>query len=105
MTLTNRLTLFSLVALGVVLAAFSGTTYVLARTHLMRQLNDRATATLDTPVAADEVEGDGLEWERRSRSDGHTCTSAPHRGELDGNVEQVVLEVAAVVRGLRHEMA
>ena len=67
MTLTNRLTLFSLVALGVVLAAFSGTTYVLARTYLMRQLNDRATATLDTLVAAAEVEGDGLEWERRNR--------------------------------------
>jgi signal transduction histidine kinase len=66
-TLTNRLTLFSLVALGIVLAAFSGTTYVLARTYLMRQLNDRATATLDTLVAAAEVEGDGLEWERRNR--------------------------------------
>ncbi len=67
MTLTNRLTLFSLVTLGVVLAAFSGTTYVLARTYLLRQLNDRATATLDTLVAAAEVEGDGLEWERRNR--------------------------------------
>lgn len=67
MTLTNRLTLFFLAALGVVLAAFSGTMYVLARTYLMRQLNDRATATLDTLVAAAEVEGDGLEWERRNR--------------------------------------
>lgn len=67
MTLTNRLTLFSLAALGVLLAAFSGTMYVLARTYLMRQVNDRATATLDTLVAAAEVEGDGLEWERRNR--------------------------------------
>lgn len=67
MTLTNRLTLFALAALGVVLATFSGTMYVLARTHLMRQLNDRATSTLDTLVAAAEVEGDGLEWERRNR--------------------------------------
>lgn len=67
MSLTNRLTLFSLAALGVVLAAFSGTMYVLARTHLMRQLNDRATATLDTLVSAAEVEGDGLEWEPKDR--------------------------------------
>ncbi|MDY3558159.1 HAMP domain-containing histidine kinase [Gemmata sp. JC673] len=66
-SLTNRLTLFSLVALGVVLAAFSGAMYALARTHLMRQLNDRATATLDTLVAAAEVEGDGLEWEPKER--------------------------------------
>jgi signal transduction histidine kinase len=66
-TLTNRLTLFSLAALGMVLAAFSGTIYVLARTHLMWQLNDRATATLDTLVAAAEVEVDGLEWESTSR--------------------------------------
>jgi signal transduction histidine kinase len=66
-TLTNRLTLFFLVTLGVVLAAFSGTTYVLARTYLIRQLNDRATATLDTLVAAAEVEDDGLEWEPKDR--------------------------------------
>ena len=67
MTLTNRLTLFFLAALGLVLAAFSGTTYILARTHLMRQVNDRATATLDTLVAAAEVEDDGLEWEPKDR--------------------------------------
>lgn len=67
MTLTNRLTLFFLTALGLVLVAFSGATYVLARTHLMRQLNDRATATLDTLVAAAEVNRDGLEWERQNR--------------------------------------
>lgn len=67
MTLTNRLTLFTLAGLAVVLAAFSGTVFTLARTHLFRQLNDRATATLDTLVAAAEVESDGLEWELHSR--------------------------------------
>jgi len=66
-TLTNRLTLFFLTALGLVLMAFSGTTYILARTHLMRQSNDRATATLDTLVAAAEVEPDGLDWEPELR--------------------------------------
>ncbi|CAN5432250.1 hypothetical protein BH10PLA2_BH10PLA2_23930 [soil metagenome] len=67
MSLTNRLTLFFLVALGLVLAAFSGTMYVLARTYLLRELNDRATATLDTLIASAEVEDDGLEWEPRNR--------------------------------------
>jgi len=66
-TLTNRLTLFFLTALGLVLAAFSGTTYLLARTQLMRQSNDRATATVDTLVAAAEVEPDGLDWEPELR--------------------------------------
>jgi len=67
MTLTNRLTLFFLATLTVVLGAFSVTIYTLARTHLNRQLNDRATATLDTLVAAAEVESDGLEWEPKDR--------------------------------------
>lgn len=67
MTLTNRLTLFSLVALGLVLAAFSGTTYVLARTQLYGQLNAHVTATMDTLVAAAEVEPDGLDWEPELR--------------------------------------
>ncbi len=67
MTLTNRLTLFTLAGLAVVLAAFSGTVFTLARTHLFRQLNDHAAATLDTLVAAAEVESDGLEWELHSR--------------------------------------
>ena len=67
MTLTNRLTLFALAALGVILVGFSGATYALAATHLKRQLNDRATATLDTLVAATEAEADGLEWEAKDR--------------------------------------
>ena len=66
-TLTNRLLLFFLGGLAVVLGAFSGTMYALVRTHLSRQLNERATATLDTLVAATEVEGDGLEWEPNDR--------------------------------------
>ena len=67
MTLTNRLTLFALSALALVLASFSAATFALARTHLMRQLDDRAAATLDTLTAAAEVEADGLEWEPKDR--------------------------------------
>jgi heavy metal sensor kinase len=67
-TLTNRLTLFFLTALAVVLAAFSVTLYALARSHLTRQVDERARANLDTLVVAAEIEPDGLEWNRRQRS-------------------------------------
>lgn len=76
MTLTNRLTLFSLAALGVVLVAFSGAMYLLAWTYLLRQADERAAADLDTLVAAAELEPDGLEWDRGE----HTLWSA-HRLE------------------------
>jgi two-component system OmpR family sensor kinase len=66
-TLTNRLTLFFLLALAAVLAGFSGTLYVLARTHLYGQLDAHVTATMDTLVAAAEVEPDGLDWEPELR--------------------------------------
>jgi len=67
-TLTNRLTVFFLTALAVVLVAFSITLYALARTHLMQQVDERAASNLDTLVAAVEVEPDGLEWDRRERT-------------------------------------
>ena len=67
MTLINRLTLFFLAALGAVLLTFSIALFLLAQTHLVRQVNDRATATLDTLVAAAEVEDDGLEWQPKDR--------------------------------------
>ena len=67
MTLTNRLTLFYLLTLGVVLAAFAGSAYGLMRTILFRQLSERSTGTLDTLVAAAEIESGGLDWEPESR--------------------------------------
>jgi hypothetical protein len=67
MTLTTHLTVFFLAALRAVPATFSGTMYVLARTHLLRQLNDRATATLDTLVAVAEADEDRLDWEPKDR--------------------------------------
>ncbi len=67
MTLTNRLTLFYLVTLALVLAAFAGSAYGLMRTILFRQLSERATGTLDTLVAAAEIEPDGLDWEPETR--------------------------------------
>lgn len=62
MTLTNRLTLFFLVALAAVLAAFSVTLYALALVHLGQQVDERGEASLDALAAAVELEPDGLEW-------------------------------------------
>lgn len=64
MTLTNRLTLFFLVALAAVLAAFSVTLYALALAQLGQQVDERGEACLDALVAAAELEPDGLEWDR-----------------------------------------
>lgn len=67
MTLTNRLTLFFLAAQVMVLAAFSVTLYVLARSHLYDQLDVRLSTTMDTLVALAEIEPDGLDWEPELR--------------------------------------
>jgi len=67
MTLTNRLTLFFLVSEACLLIVVSVAVYVLTRTHLLQQLNDRGSSTLDTLMAATEIEADGLEWEPKDR--------------------------------------
>jgi heavy metal sensor kinase len=67
MSLTARLSAFFLGALAVVLLGFSTTLYLLARTYLERQVNERLTAALDTLVAAVEIEPDGLDWEPAER--------------------------------------
>ena len=66
MTLTTRLTLFFLSALGLVLTAFSITLYLLAHHHLHQQLHDRATATLATLMARAEIDPEGVEWELKN---------------------------------------
>ena len=48
MSLATRLSAFFLVALALVLAGFSGTLYVLARTYLVGQLDERLQQALDT---------------------------------------------------------
>lgn len=67
MTLTARLSWFSLGALAAVLAGFSVSLYLLARTYLERQAEDRLEATLNTLVAAAEVGPGGVEWEPKER--------------------------------------
>jgi heavy metal sensor kinase len=56
---------FFLVALALVLAGFSATLYLLARSYLHRQAEERLVAALDTLDAAVEREPDGLDWEPR----------------------------------------
>lgn len=67
MSLTTRISAFLLILLAVVLAGFSGTLYVLARTYLVQELDDRLKRGLDTLEAAVDIEPGGLEWEPTDR--------------------------------------
>jgi heavy metal sensor kinase len=67
MTLTSRLLSFYLLALAVILLGFSAGLYVLARTYLYRQVDDRLETALDTLAAAAEIGPDGVEWEPQER--------------------------------------
>lgn len=67
MRLATRISAFFLILLAVVLAGFSTTLYLLARTYLVRQLDDRLQRALDTLEAAVDIEPGGLEWEPQDR--------------------------------------
>jgi heavy metal sensor kinase len=67
-SLTTRLSLFFLGLLAVVLVGFSLTLYLLARSYLHGQAEERLQAALDTLVAAAEVGPGGVEWEPAERS-------------------------------------
>lgn len=67
MSLTNRLSLYFLVALAVVLIGFSLTLYVLVRQHLYAQLDERLDAAMKALVAAVEVHPDDVQWEPLER--------------------------------------
>jgi two-component system, OmpR family, sensor kinase len=67
MSLATRLSAFFLVALALVLAGFSGTLYVLARTYLVGQLDERLQHALETLEASVDIEPGGLEWEPADR--------------------------------------
>lgn len=67
MTLISRLSLFFIVALFAILTTFSITLFDLARSHLLRQVDERALSALDALAIAVEVEPDGLEWDSAER--------------------------------------
>ncbi|HZW29894.1 MAG TPA: ATP-binding protein [Isosphaeraceae bacterium] len=67
MSLATRVSAFFLIALALVLAGFSGTLYLLARSYLGRELDERLQAALDTLEASVDIEPGGLEWEPADR--------------------------------------
>jgi signal transduction histidine kinase len=68
MTLTTRVSAFFLGWLGLSLAGFAITIYLVARADLYRRADDRLAGTLDALVAAAEVDKDGVEWEPHERT-------------------------------------
>jgi len=67
MSLTTRLSVFFLAALAVVLAGFSTTLFLLARTYLHRQVDERLEFALETLSTAVETAPQGVEWEPDER--------------------------------------
>lgn len=67
MTIINRLSLFFLVALAVVLIGFSATMYGLAYWHLHSQLDGHLESTIHVLIAAIEIHPDDVEWEPLER--------------------------------------
>ncbi|HXD87691.1 MAG TPA: HAMP domain-containing sensor histidine kinase [Urbifossiella sp.] len=67
MSLTNRLSLFFLVALAAVLCGFSGILYALANRHLHVEDEQRLHDAMRTLVAAIEVHAADVEWEPLER--------------------------------------
>ena len=84
MSLATRLSAFFLVALALVLAGFSGTLYVLARTYLVGQLDERLQHALDTLEASVDIEPGGLEWEPADRQMTLGVEHADQRRALGG---------------------
>ncbi len=67
MSLATRLSAFFLIALALVLSGFSVTLHVLARSHLVRELDERLLRSLETLEASVDIEPGGLEWEPADR--------------------------------------
>jgi signal transduction histidine kinase len=63
MKLTNRLSLFFLTALAVVLLGFCVSMYLFASWHLHIELQNRLEAAVNTLLAATEKHSDSVEWE------------------------------------------
>ncbi|WP_254509967.1 sensor histidine kinase [Anatilimnocola floriformis] len=67
MSITNRLSIFFLAALGVVLAGFSGALYGLASWHLHTQTDRHLATAMHALIAAIEVHPMDVEWEPLER--------------------------------------
>jgi heavy metal sensor kinase len=67
MKLVNRVSLFFLVALAIVMGAFGVVLNVVARRYLHQQFDDQLHAALAMLVASADVEEDGVEWNTEER--------------------------------------
>ncbi len=67
MSITNRLSIFFLSTLAIVLFGFSLTIYVLGDRYLHQQENDRLEHSEQTLVAAIEIHAEDVEWEPLER--------------------------------------
>lgn len=68
MTLANRVSAFFLGWLGLSLGGFAVAVYGIERADRYQQADDRLAGTLDTLVAASEVDARGVEWEPQERA-------------------------------------
>ena len=67
MSITNRVSIFFLVAMAVVLVGFSTTMYVLAKWHLETQDDRHIESALNVLIAAIEIHPDDVQWEPLER--------------------------------------
>ncbi len=79
MTLVTRVSAFFLGALACILVAYSTLLFVTARSYLDRQFEEQLQASLNTLVAAVEVEDDDVKWEPSD----HTVTLGVETGVED----------------------
>lgn len=90
-TLTNRLLLFFLGTLALVLVSFSAAVYSLASLYLHQQVEERLAAAVNTLAAAAEIHADDVEWEPRER------TLTVGAGPLGGGIVWLVCDEAGKV--------
>lgn len=98
MTLVSRVSLFFLIALAVILIAFSIILYVLSRYTLYHHFDDRLESSLNTLVAAIEVEDDDVKWEPTD----HTVTLGTETGVED--VRWIVSNQQGLIVGQSHNL-
>jgi len=67
MSITNRVTLFFLIVLGIALVTSSVAIYAAARFYLEHEFNAHLSATLDALSVAVEIKADGVEWDADER--------------------------------------
>lgn len=88
MTLVSRVSAFFLGALAILLAIYSVLLFLTAKSYLDRQFDEQLRASLNTLVAAVEVEDDDVKWEPSD----HTVTLGVETGVED--VRWVVVDEA-----------